>query len=276
MEFTFPNGSSVVANDERFTVELPRGEISKEGIREITFYVHETIHELRDDTTRRFSDVRILVGEVGNQWQTKRGNFTKRLSSAVYKKWKIKFPPEELSHVGNLARSFSESEAEWVIEFTRNLNLPASAFANDESCWWDGLFRSRCALKSWGGLAIRSYLTDCQYPNSPDGRAWIQPLNQHMFPTHDVMNAHAYVVYNGYEDLSGYTPARIIAQMTGKTYRKIDFFAENQYVNNNSGYLVSDEETCKTYFEISLSGGFHHQFDHDHPADQDDSTAIAA
>jgi hypothetical protein len=54
-------------------------------------------------------------------------------------------------------------------------------------------------------------------------------------------------VFNGYGDLSGYVPARIVAHMAGMTYRKIGFDCSPMYVNNNSGYLVASEEIAERY-----------------------------
>jgi hypothetical protein len=94
-----------------------------------------------------------------------------------------------------------------------------------------------------------------------DGRAWVQPLSSEMEQTHDTLGAHSYVVYNGYGTLQGYVAARIVAHLTGKTYRKIEFNATNTYVNCSSGYLISDQETCDVIESIQLSGNPHDQMD---------------
>src|SRR5205807_3813691 len=97
------------------------------------------------------------VAALDPAWQTKRGNFTRRLSTAVHQRHGIKLAPEVISEVGNLARQHSSDTATWLLEFTRDLNQPPEAFYNGESCWWTSHASSRCALKSWGGLAMRSY-----------------------------------------------------------------------------------------------------------------------
>jgi hypothetical protein len=63
-------------------------------------------------------------------------------------------------------------------------------------------------------------------------------------------------VYNGYGELSGYTAARIIADMTGLTYKKIRFSAGVQYINSD-GYLVGDQIACNATDEITIRRDAH-------------------
>jgi hypothetical protein len=163
-----------------------------------------------------------------------------------------------------VAREHTSSERSYWIEFTRDLNGEAEEYANEESCWWTSHSYSRCALKQWGGLALRSYRDLDAESYSPAGRAWVQPLNAKKRPTHDVMNAHAYLVYNGYGVLAGYQPARIVAQLAGLTYRKVGLVLSPQYVNGATGYLVADEVTCKNTEHVELSADVHDTHDHNH------------
>jgi hypothetical protein len=118
--------------------------------------------------------VRSAIDEIGPLWQAKRGNFTKRLSSALHKR-QIKLAPEMIAQVGNICRSHTSDNASWDVEFTRNLNLPAEDFYHEDSCWWQSYSESRCALKSWGGLGMRTFDSD----GTVSGRAWVQPLNEY-------------------------------------------------------------------------------------------------
>ena len=74
-----------------------------------------------------------------------------------------------------------------------------------------------------------------------------------LVPTFNTETPDAYIVFNGYGELSGYAGARIVASMNGMTYRKIDFSAEPMYVNNASGYLVAPEEIAKDYTDGSIT-----------------------
>jgi hypothetical protein len=253
LDFHFlANGDGTVGNDERLTVELPAGAISDEGIFAITQVVWAAV------TGDARYGVERIVGGLEPVWQTKQGNFTRRLSSALYKEHKAKLPAETISEVGNIAKAHTLTTSTWNIEFTRDLNQSASEFSNDESCWWQSYAYSRCALKSWGGLAIRTFADEYGYLT---GRAWVQPLNSDMQPTHDALNAFAFVVYNGYESLEGYAAVRILAHLTGRTYRKVALSINGQYVNNNSGYLVADAATCLSTSSIAYGGDVHHQHD---------------
>lgn len=235
--FEFPaDGHGVVSQDERLTVELPKGTIDHAGMARIKGLLFGNLNQL-DPTSK-------IVDEVGPLWQTKRGNFTRRLSSAFYKHG-IKLDPAVVSEVGNVARAHSSEGATWHVEFTRDLNQPAEFFYHDESCWWLTYYASRCALKNWGGVGLRTFSEDASYPN---GRAWVQPLRRTgdgLVPAHDTVGADAYVVFNGYGDLSGYVAARIVAHLCGRTYRKIVLSADRQFINSDTGYLVADEATCE-------------------------------
>ncbi len=257
LSFTVPLGDGFVSEDERFTVALPKGTIDESTISWITSMIYDALTTEHHNINPFYIDVYNVMNQVGNEWQTKRGNFTKRLSSAIYKKWNIKLSSEMISSIGNIARSRSDSDKEFFVEFTRDLNQPAYMCVNEGSCWWSEYSESRCALKNWGGFALRTYESEFSLTNNPIGRAWVQPLNADLDPTHDSRNAHAYVIYNIYGSLSGFTAARIIAQMTGKTYRHLNgFTAQNQYVNGNSGYLVMDE--CDNDVEqVHLRGYIH-------------------
>lgn len=259
LTFAFPNGDQMLPNDERLTVELPAGVISSAGMQCIANVLWQNVGQQLPDGN--YVDVRGVLDEVGCDWQAKRGNFTRRLSSALHKMYKVKLTSAVLSNIGNLAQQHSSDETEWLIEFTRDLNQPARAFAHGGSCWWSDYQESRCALKNWGGLAMRSYLPN-RPSDEPRGRVWVQPLNTALEPTHNCETAHAYIVYNGYGNLEGYNPARIIAQLSGKSYRKLsEFGAHPQYINGSVGYLVADEATCANTPVINLRYDKHHHAD---------------
>jgi hypothetical protein len=161
--------------------------------------------------------------------------------------YNIKLSPEILAQVGCIARDNSGSQSSFAVEVTRDLNQDASDFYHDGSCWWTDYAESRCALKTNGGFGLRTF-TEW---NGVSGRAWVMPLRQlphgSLGPTFDTVNPDAFMVFNGYGDLSGYAAARIMAHMTGGTYRKTDFSCEPMYINNKSGYLIAPEEIAGQY-----------------------------
>ncbi len=248
--FRFPaNGKGTVTNDERLDLILPAGTIDEAGlfaIRSLLMTEGVPTHVVLD-----------VMDAVGDQWQGKRGNFTRRLSRELHTNSGIKIQDGILSKIGNLAREHSSDTSTWAIEFTRNLNLSAGDFCHEKSCYWQSYYESRCALKNWGGLGIRMFDED----DYPIGRAWVQPVNEDLVPTHDTINAHAYVIYNCYGELNGAKAARIIAHLTSRTYRKIEVRSDPQYINGDSGWLVANEETCRNNDDIHFTQDAHYLHD---------------
>ena len=261
--FRFPaNGRGSVGQDERLRVELPAGFIDTEGVDQIVARLWSRL-VAQPGPLVRHEDVARTVVALEQKWQTRRGNFTKRLSKALYERHGIKLAPGVLSEIGNLARQHSSDAATWPLEFTRDLNQPPEAFYNDDSCWWGCYRASRCALKSWGGLALRSYAEADDPADCPAGRAWVQPLDPGVRPTHDAAGAHAYLVYNCYGNLEGYAAARLVAYLTSRTYRRIPCSLTGQYVNGNTAYLVADQATCERVDFVDVAYDLHACFDAD-------------
>jgi hypothetical protein len=200
-----------------------------------------------------------VVDEMEPMWQTRRGNFTKRLSSAVWKQHGIKLDQDVLTEVGNIARQHTVEQSVFEVEFTRNLNLGAHDFYHESSCWWGSYSKSRCCLKSWGGIGMRTFDADGEVT----GRAWVQPLDEDLQPTHRTIGAHAYVVYNRYGELEGWAATRILAYLTGMTSRRVTLDARGQYVNDGSAHLVADAATCADHENLSYDHDEHDQLDAD-------------
>ena len=241
--FTVHNdGCEPLANDTRVTITLPAGAISADGLQAIRDYLR-----LQEGLRNLSYDLEYL----GNEWQTRTGNYAKRLSRHAYKTHGVKLSQEVMSQVGNIARNHSTA-VDVQIDVTRDLNQSPEAFYHDGSCWFtDYAGSSRCALKTNGGYGLRSFGT-----YSVSGRAWVMPLrqdeNDELAPTFETQTPDAFVVFNGYGDLSGYTAPRIVAHMAGMTYRKVGFDCDPMYINAG-GYIVAPEEIAKKYTDGSLS-----------------------
>ena len=247
-QFRFPaNGAGSVGADDRLRVELPAGVIDDAGIESITRVV-----SLALAGTAAYEDVASAITALDPRWQTERGNYTRRLSAELYRRHATKLPPGVLADVGNAARRHTTASTTWLVELTRDLNQPPDAFYNEGSCWWGDSATSRCALKSWGGLALRSYAHPDHPAHCPSGRAWVQPLDADLTPTHDTTGAAAYLVYNGYGQLAGYAAARLVAHLTSRTYRKVSCQLSYQFVNGNTAYLVADQQTCERVDRVDI------------------------
>jgi hypothetical protein len=256
-EFTVRNdGCEPLASDTRVTVTMPNGTISAEGLTAIRDYLRDGLKATRLDYSVAYD-----LEPLGGEWQTRSGNYTRRLSRHAYANYGIKLPPEILSQVGCIAREHSACQSEYVIAVTRELNMSAADFYHEDSCWWTSHSESRCMLKTNGGFGLRTFN---EY-GSVSGRAWVMPLRRsesgRLRPTFDTVTPDAFMVFNGYGELSGYSAARIVAHMAGWTYSKVDFCCEPMYVNAG-GYLVAPEETKKEVekeypYGISLSVSQH-------------------
>lgn len=223
------NGYEPLRNDVRAEITLPAGTVDEEGLRRITTYV-------RDHVSYGASYV---VASIGDVWQSKEGNYTRRLSRAIYKATGEKLTPAVMSELGNIGSAHAARTSSFSVELSRDLNLSAEAWGNSSSCWWEGSQYgvSRCAFKASGGFGLRDFDT---YGRTI-GRVWVQPLDSSGQPTHDTDTAESFVVFNAYGSLEGYIGARIIAYMTGLTYKRIGFTFSPAYVNNNMGVLVAAE-----------------------------------
>lgn len=262
-DFTIRNdGETPLANDTRVTITLPAGLISDEGIGTIAAYLRNTYLIEAQELQQQAWNLSYRLNELGQGWQTKQGNFTKRLSRMAYKQFGMKLPPEVISRVGSIASEHSKA-INFQIEVTRNLNGSPAAFAHEGSCWWTDYNDSRCALKTNGGFAIRTF-ADKNNPNGWDegsvtGRAWVMPLRKSktrqdgLEPTFNIDEADAFIVFNGYGNLQGYTGSRILSHMLGVTYRKVNFACSPMYINSESGYLVGAEEIVAPYTDGSIS-----------------------
>jgi hypothetical protein len=259
------DGDPLLANDTPATVSLPAGVISAEGLTGIFNYLRDYARGIEDAEERlnmRALASMVSVGELGDKWQTKEGNFTKRLSRYAYKTYGLKVPAHVISGVGCIARDHSTS-VDFEVEVTRELNQSPEEFAHEDSCWWQSYYEGRCALKNNGGFGLRTFKDNHYGHRYASGRAWVFPLKQDdqgLTPTFNTETPDAFVVFNGYGDLSGYAAPRLLSHMAGMTYRRITFSCsvtdldnEDMYVNGDSGYLIAPEEIARHYTDGSLS-----------------------
>lgn len=253
--FAMPLLDGKLTNDDRVEVSLPAGTISDEGMQAIRHLIHDAAYRCEEYAERcSLNAVARFVHEIGIEWQTRKGNFTKRLSRLTYNTNGYKISADLLARIGSTAREHSSECTALEVEITRDLNQSPEDFGNEGSCWWESYASSRCALKSNGGFGLRSFGGSW---NEVSGRVWVMPIkvkDDTPTPTFDSLTADAFLVFNGYGDLSGYTGPRMVAHMTGMTYRKINFTSSPMYVNGDTGYLVAPEEIAQklTYVNFYL------------------------
>lgn len=230
-DFTFIDD---VKADEPFYVSLPEGIIDESGISQIESHLWHTRH---------FGAVPFMR-EVGREWKNAKGTYPKRLNRAYYNATKASLPDDVMERIGTIARSNSKGY-DLTLEVTRNLNLHPDDFAHGGSCWWGEYNSSRCALKTNGGFGLRSFGDPGYgYGHGVTGRAWVMPMtltDGWLKPTFDTEHPDALLVFNGYDDLSEGTAARVVAMAYGMTYRKVGLHLDPMYINGESGYLIAPE-----------------------------------
>lgn len=266
MQFTMRNdGMDPVPSDTITRVTLPAGVLTNEGRAEIANYIQaqRRLTTNRDDQYAWIN----LGGElsaIGDNWQTKEGNYPKRVSRFAFKKYGLKVSAEVMSEIGNIGARHTVA-VDFDVEFSRLLDQTATEWGHGGSCWWQSYYHCRCAMKSNGGVGLRS--VNGKRDGSKGkvlGRVWLYPLkktsnkprngdpvNGWLVPTFNTETPDAFVVYNGYGNLQGYAAPRLIANMQGMTYRKVDMqlltTPKTGYINSGSGYLVAPEEIA-THF----------------------------
>lgn len=239
-------GEVMLANDTPTAMFTPEGIISPEGIFVIREYLRDVYRETGCTDYYSLSHDLMIVGD---EWQTARGNYPKRLSRHAHEIYRITLSSGVMSGIGTLAREHSKGVG-ITIEVTRKLNEKPWFFYNDDSCWWGGESESRCALKTNGGYALRA-LRD----GTVTGRAWVLPVRggASLYPTFNTETPDALIVFNGYGALAGYAPARLLGQMHGWTYKRIGFTCSPMYANSAVGYLVAPEQLVKATEQVKLS-----------------------
>jgi hypothetical protein len=252
MTFRFPMSGTTIGNDSEHVVTIPEGIISEDGLKAVESILY---------TVPNYRAVHVMA-LIGDEWKTDAGTYPKRLARALHKAGGDKLSPEVLGQIGTVAREHSADQAGWRVSVTRDLNGSAEDFYHEDSCWWGDYSESRCALKTNGGIGLRTWRTTHYGYSQVTGRAWVLPVNVdaagRITPTYDT-SARAFLVFNGYGDLEGFDAPRIVATMTGGSVRRVRLSISPMYVNSNSGYLVAspdiiDQVTSESnYVGLSVS-----------------------
>lgn len=228
LDFEFPalcTEQKVVKAEDIVNITLGGGDISESGMR--------AIHDLVFTRTRGNDDYGVRVRELLDEnwdrtWVNKEGALPKRIAKILLVQRHMKLTDELMSEIGNIAKTYTTKPGVHRVGFTKNINRPREEFINDRSCWWTDYWRSRCSFKSLGGIGVRTF----DDLDRPTGRAWMLPMKfartdngyglARVAP--EAIPAEGYLIFNAYSldgshDLMRF--GRMIAQMTGKSYRKV-------------------------------------------------------
>jgi hypothetical protein len=245
-DFTFPFGEGHIPPEKQVEVVMQGGSISLTGRAKVVQHLMRVAGDLGDiyENGSRAHKMYALAchidqGHFSREVKNTDGTYTTRLKRTAYKEFSLKVEPQVLTQIGNIVSQHS-SGGTYTVEVTRDLNKNPSEFGNTSSCWWTQYKNSRCALKTNGGLALRS-----MRGTAVQGRVWVMPLkigaDQNLAPTFDTSTG-IYFVFNGYGDLQETVGPRVLAQMVGaEAVERINVQVDRYYVNNNSGYLVGPQ-----------------------------------
>jgi hypothetical protein len=201
-------------------------------------------------------------------WQTKEGNMPKRIAKILLMEHHLKLTDELMAELGNIAKAYTTRPSVQRVRLDRAIGRDRHEYVNDNSCWWTDYWYSRCTLKSLGGMAIRCYNGDDKLATA---RGWLIPLwygeaySTGWKPEPDLAKANGYVVFNVYDrngKLEAMHLGRMVAQMTGKSYKRVALGVHAMYVNGTermgrAGYsgsvLIAEQSLCDKTREISIT-----------------------
>jgi hypothetical protein len=259
-------------------VALPKDCLTEEAISSIKSFVNNWFQEFRAEQDDNFKynnwlyEDSIRLGadrERGGRpwaagddkepapmdWSLGKGkpSIVKRISKLFYDMGGIKIPPSALTEIGNIASRESSSRDEYRMFFVRDFNSNADAFTHSSSCWWESYYQGRCLLKHYKSIGM---LMDSGDTFEPSGRCWALGLDESLKPEladSESMDCPSYFVFNAYgEDCIVW--ARILAQLKGMTYKRIDIddINGNVYINRSEksgkshGYIVSSQDVISS------------------------------
>lgn len=241
--------------NERFTITLPQGSISEEGMRLVNQYVGEQGLQsalwkaLNPDESRLFLPV--IPQEWAWQWLVTGkgeyvGTFPKRVSKYYWQEHKLKCPTAFIQQIGNLARQHSNDTVSYDFDFVATFNWNAGDYGDNGSCFWGSRANARRILEENNALAIRFYKEDKGH-----ARAWIAQLSDNR-----------YILFNGFGFSGNPTlvSARVMATWLGLNYKKISLTNHGKtddtlWINSDIGYLISTSEQAENVNSHDLGFG---------------------
>lgn len=158
-------------------------------------------------------------------WVTKEGKLPKRIAKAIYKFNKTKVSEEILTEIGNVAKLYSITQPEYIVDITQNFDWPEGAFNDDGSCYWGAKPWARQIIHNGKGYAVRTWEDDLQ----SRGRCWAIPKDGKLF------------IFNGYGDNLS-TFAMILGHLLnapiGKAYISNNGEQTRELWINGTGYAI--------------------------------------
>lgn len=175
-------------------------------------------------------------GQIGFAASDRRGRFSKRISSYLYKQYGVKLDNETVTAIGNIAARHTAS-GDYIVRLDRELWEPGT-FGDPESCFFQSRKAAPKLIFRNGGAAIKILRQD----RAPVCRAWLSPRYDF------AVTFNPYTVRNH----RTFTTAQVAALLTairgpfaGKKTHSVDVVNYNNsrdtiWINNGTGTAITD------------------------------------
>lgn len=274
--------------EQTYEITSGGGQVRNEGVWNINSLLTSSLGPIphwdrRDDTYAEYLQASgeytatrnclwAAVEAIGPDYKNAEGGYVKRLRRMVHKKltsarkdgvkiWAdVTITDETYAKIGQIAKEYS-TPLDHKVVFTRHLNQDAEVFGHGDSCWWTDYDRARCVLKQNHGFGLLSVEENPRWGGKQTvGRVWVYPckvaeeegmsygVSHSVRPTADE-NPDAYLVFNGYGDLSERVGPQVVADMFGMKVHKdrTDFPDSDMYINADPYLIVPEDMTDKTF-----------------------------
>lgn len=172
---------------------------------------------------------------VGMEWMNKLGTFPKRYARLTYMQTGRRFTPEQLAHIGQLARRSCNGATTAAVsaDFTTRIDWCDGDFGDNESCFWGSKSNGREALERATGFeALRLYKS----PGSTEGIGRVWTVKRKVGTTNMRFMFNAYGPYqlpllaNALAQHQGKVATRVVLVNNGVTDGGVFINGATQYV----------------------------------------------
>lgn len=224
------------------------------------------------------------------EWVSKFGTLPKRIARMFFKSHGYSFTPKQLSEIGNIARTNSEKNNVFYVDFTRTFDWAAGQFADNGSCFWGGRNDARTTMQRNGGYAMRFHRTHeelqdavgylkkhaggcIHHPNGERCATCVGIKSYWAYGKHHIYEGYMgigrtwvipqeeeskYYLFNTYGMHQTLTSARLLSLILGLTYAPVrellNHGQENGtvWINSGTGYIVAAQAREVKHHDLKL------------------------
>lgn len=217
--------------DQHLKVKLEAGSINNDGYYHLLRYLDNA--KVKPDPL-----VELFYHETDKTerlwvWKTKEGKLPKRIAKA-YHKAQIKLDAKVVTELGNLAKRYSVTQSEYLVDFSERIDWEDGDFGDDGSCFWGDRSEALNLITTNGGFAMR-FWGENEGELYGAGRCWIIPQNDLLF------------MFNAYGDLPLSQMALILGHLLEKPFSHVELANKSHttgllYINSGRGYVIGESD----------------------------------